>query len=102
MKKLLLILSAFGSFCSVAQNKIVGDWEGKLAVSGINLRIIFHISEEGNQLNTKMDSPDQGAKGISLDQTEFSNGKLILTHAKAGILYEGTANEDYSLIKGGW
>ncbi len=102
MKKLLLIMSVFGFFCSSAQNKIAGDWEGKLAVSGINLRVVFHIIEQGDQLSTKMDSPDQGAKGIALDQTEFSNGKLLLTHTKAGIQYEGTPNEDYTLIKGVW
>lgn len=50
-------------FCfSVAFTQIdnfIGTWEGKLAVSGMELRIVFHIEQDSTgNLSGTMDSPD--------------------------------------------
>lgn len=43
---------------------IAGHWGGTLNIQGVKLRLVFHVSRSGDSWTTKMDSPDQGAKGI--------------------------------------
>ena len=44
-------------------------WEGKLGVgAGLSLRIVVHVGKTAEgKLTAKMDSPDQGAKGLKVD-----------------------------------
>ena len=64
MKRMLLILVFFTpSLSGFSQSEVVGDWKGTLAVSGIELSLIFHITDDDG-LKATMDSPDQGAFGI--------------------------------------
>jgi pimeloyl-ACP methyl ester carboxylesterase len=70
--------------------EMTGLWNGVLEVQGIQLRLVFHISETG----ATMDSPDQGVTGISVTEVTFNNPVLKITVADAGIEYEGTLGED--------
>ncbi|GHM99048.1 alpha/beta hydrolase [Cytophagales bacterium WSM2-2] len=102
MKKLLILLLTVVNY-SVAQNKIAGDWEGKLALTGgINLRIIFHITDTDGQLSAKMDSPDQGVNGLACDKAELNNETLVIGLSRAGVVYEGTVSKDMNSITGTW
>ncbi|MEE1975327.1 alpha/beta hydrolase [Maribacter cobaltidurans] len=72
---------------------IAGDWHGMLKVQGVQLRLVFHIQEEGEGYTTTMDSPDQGAKGIPVTSTSFEHPTLKIGMPNLGIVYEGTLNE---------
>lgn len=102
MKKIILSVLLLSTVCSYAQEKIVGNWEGKLSVNGKTLRIIFHITSQNNKLSTKLDSPDQGVFGIALEQTEFADPKLTVTHPAARIVYDGMADKDFTTLTGTW
>lgn len=68
---------------------ITGDWKGAIEVQGNKLDIVFHIKGTDGNYTTTMDVPAQGAAGIPVDKTEFSNNKLNLKVTAAGIAYNG-------------
>ena len=44
---------------------VEGSWLGTLQTGGVELRIVFHISQDSvGVLTATLDSPDQGATGI--------------------------------------
>ncbi len=80
----------------------VGIWEGPLKVSGLELRLVFKVTEKDGKLSAKMDSPDQGAKDIPLDTVEVKDGKLIVTLKPAMASFEGKISEDGTTAVGEW
>ncbi len=82
---------------------LLGNWLGKLNVSGIELRIVFHIKEnEDGTLTATMDSPDQGAKGIPVSSVKYKDGKITLDVSSIGGSYDGDLIKDSLTIKGAW
>lgn len=82
---------------------VVGDWEGRLNAVGASLRIIFHIQEDADgTLSATLDSPDQGASGIRVDDVSFEDGVLRMEARAIGGSYVGTLQEDGALIDGSW
>jgi uncharacterized protein len=76
-------------------------WEGKLKVGVVELRIVFHLfkTKDGSYAGT-MDSPDQGAKGIPLDEVSFKDNALELKLKRAAIVVDGTRDMSGQEIKG--
>lgn len=76
-------------------------WEGALKVAAVELRLIFHLykQKDGSYVGT-MDSPDQGAKGIPLDDVKFKDDSLRLELKSAKIVYEGKRDKDGKEIVG--
>ena len=97
----ILVLSL--AALSWAEPSIEGKWLGTLEVSGAKLRIVFNIKQgpDGKLLST-LDSPDQGAKDIPVDETSFEKDHLHLGVKGINGAYEGDANSDLSEIKGTW
>ncbi len=83
--------------------RIEGIWEGNLQVPGIELRIVFHISEtpEGRLIAT-MDSPDQGVTGIGVGRVTLKENDLNLQVQSIGGSFQGKVNEDFTQIDGTW
>ncbi|MBA7578377.1 hypothetical protein ES708_20239 [subsurface metagenome] len=82
---------------------IEGIWEGKLKAPGIELTIVFKISENPDgTLTATMDSPDQGATGIPVEEIIFKNNTLHLEVKSAGGVFEGKVSEDFLVIEGEW
>jgi pimeloyl-ACP methyl ester carboxylesterase len=88
---------------SYGQDKnIVGTWNGKLEVGGINLRLTFNISDISGALTATMDSPDQGAFDIPMDSVIFENDTVrIITAALVGE-YLAVMSEDGNSFDGTW
>ena len=74
--------------CSMAQD-VAGTWNGMLKVSGMQIRLIFHVTKTDNGYQATMDSPDQGAKGIPMTSATFENNELKLEMSAAKISYSG-------------
>ncbi len=72
---------------------ISGQWNGVLKVQGIQLRLVFHITQEGKGYSATMDSPDQGAKGIPVTSTNFDNSILKIEISTLGVQYDGTLDD---------
>ncbi len=82
---------------------IEGIWEGKLKVPGAELRIIFKISKNPDgTLTATLDSPDQGATDIPVEEVTFKDNTLRLEVKSAGGVFEGKVSEDFSVIEGEW
>jgi fermentation-respiration switch protein FrsA (DUF1100 family) len=79
---------AISSLNIIAQD-ISGQWNGSLEVSGVHLRLVFHINKTDSGYSATMDSPDQGAKGIPVTTTTFENNHLLLKIENAKIEYDG-------------
>ncbi len=99
MKNLLVFLFAI-IMISVNAQSIEGDWKGALDVQGAKLNILFHITKDGDKYTTTMDSPDQGAVGISMDKTTVQNGKLTIAAPAMGMTYAATLSESKEAIEG--
>ena len=82
---------------------IEGIWEGKLKVPGIELRIVFKISKNPDgTLTATLDSPDQGATDIPVEEVIFKDNTLRLEVKSAGGVFEGKVSEDFLVIEGEW
>ncbi len=98
MKKTALILFTILATLSIFGQDITGQWHGVLKVQGIQLRIVFNITQTDNSYRSTMDSPDQGAKGIPVRTTNYENSILELQLPSAGIKYEGILNKENAFV----
>ena len=87
--KSVLALTIILSCGSIQAQNIVGQWNGVLSVSGINLRLVFHIEKNDDGYTSTMDSPDQGATGFPVKTTSFDGSKLLLDLPSIAAKYEG-------------
>jgi pimeloyl-ACP methyl ester carboxylesterase len=76
-------------------------YEGKLKAGGAELRLAFHLfkHKDGSYEGT-MDSPDQGAKGLALDEVRVQGDAVRLEFRLAKIVYEGKRSKDSQEITG--
>ncbi len=81
---------------------IDGAWLGTLDAGSAKLRVVFHIVNTEDGLNTTMDSLDQNTKGMPTTST-VRNGSSLKIEAKAiGGVFEGKIAADLSSIDGNW
>lgn len=83
--------------------EIDGIWQGILNVSGTELRVVFNISRKPDgTMTATMDSPDQGAMNIPVDEVSFEDGNLRLEVISIMGVFEGKIKEDWLTIDGEW
>jgi len=83
--------------------EIDGIWMGTLKVSVMELRIIFKISKKPDgTLSATLDSPDQGAKDIPVDEVALKNNNLRLDAKSIQGVFEGEIKENGAIIQGQW
>ncbi len=102
MKKWMLFCLLVNLFAASAfSQNISGKWMGKLNV-GVELRIVFNISQQGDSLVTTLDSPDQGAYGIPTAKTTLTNNLLDITIPAINGGFKGNYNPEKNEIAGVW
>lgn len=84
MKRILITLALILAF-SLSTSAQNGIWTGKLQVSGMEMDLVFDISDTGGTL----DVPDQGAKGIPVNVTRTALGSLKLDIPSINASFEG-------------
>jgi pimeloyl-ACP methyl ester carboxylesterase len=89
-----------------ATKGIEGTWQGTLKPSVVDLRrlrLAFNISKKPDgSFTATIDSIDQGAKDIPVDEVTWKDPTLRLELKKINGVFEGKANKDYSEIEGKW
>jgi pimeloyl-ACP methyl ester carboxylesterase len=76
-------------------------YEGTLKVGATEIRIVFHLfKQKDGSYQATMDSPDQGAKGIVLDEASVKDDQVQLEFKSAKIVYEGKRSKDGQEIAG--
>jgi len=88
--KLIFKLVFFLASIIASAQDISGTWKGELSVQGMELPIVFNISQSDNGYTTTLDSPKQGAYDMPTDQTTFEENKLTITYGQIGMEYTAT------------
>lgn len=97
--KCMMGLTALLAATSAWAQQAVGDWNGKLAVGAISLRIAVSVTQAANgTLSGTLASPDQGAATMPLSEVTFANTKFSFTLPSIGARYEANWDADV----GGW
>lgn len=98
-----ILISVLTTISLYAQSKdYLGTWEGKLAVGTMNLRLVFHIQEKDSALSASFDSPDQGARAIQFTRAAVNGNKVTLIFAPNNSQFEGSLNDQKTIIVGTW
>jgi len=85
------------------QFDLEGTWQGKLKISAIELRIVFNISKDSEgKLSATLDSPDQGAYGIAVDEVIVNGDSLKFVINAVKGYYDGVLIADSVKIEGNW
>src|SRR5437867_2082801 len=95
----LLIAGLLVSVPAGAQDKpapaIAGTWQGTLDLSVAKLRLVVDFKKkEGGGFTGTMDSPDQGAFGLPIDEVTVEAKTVKFTMKKLGGSYEGQVSDD--------
>ena len=86
-----------------AQGKFLkGMWTGTLNISTLELRVVFNISREKGKYKATMDSPDQGAKDVPVDEIIIEGKTATFKVNVANAKFVGEFNEDSTQIIGKW
>ena len=88
MKNTILFIFTF-MITSLNAQSFIGDWKGQLSMQGMQMEIIFHITQKDGQFLTALDVPMQGAVGIPLDKTEVKGAEISIAATKMGITFKG-------------
>jgi pimeloyl-ACP methyl ester carboxylesterase len=84
-------------------SSIAGDWQGTLQAGVQQLHIVLHVSQAADgSLTARMDSVDQAANGIRIDEISVRDGKVSFTSNAVHGSYQGTLNAAGSAIEGTW
>ena len=84
-------------------SQIAGDWQGTLQAGDQKLRLVLHITQTADgALKASMDSIDQGANGIPINEISFQGGTLSFSSAAVNGSYKGKLNSATAQIEGTW
>ena len=83
-------LLLIGGLVGQAQTSLRGDWQGTLRLPMGALRLILHLSQdEQGKWQGALDSPDQGAYGLRVDEVRVEGDSLILSSDLLRLRYLG-------------
>jgi hypothetical protein len=91
------------AFAQTPVSPVAGTWEGAIDAGAMKLRIGVAITiQPGGTLTATMDSPDQGAYGLALNDVAFADGVLKFALRIANGTFEGRLNDAGTEIAGTW
>ena len=73
MKKTVLFVAMFLLSAALAQDALLGDWQGAIGPDSLNLGVIVHFTQGGDGLSGTIDIPAQGAQGLALSIADASD-----------------------------
>jgi uncharacterized protein len=85
-----------------APSDIDGAWMGTLDLGGIELRLVFHITNTADGLTATMDSPDQNKTGLPVTVVTRNGSSLKLEMKQISGVFDGKITEDHSSMVGTW
>ncbi len=99
-QNILLSLSVLllGQQAFSQDKRFIGTWQGTLDL-GVQLRIVFHVSYDGNTYQSTIDSPDQSVFGVKCEETTISGTQMTIEMKSLVASFNGTLYDD-STIKG--
>lgn len=89
IRKCAVLIPLFFTGIIASAQDIAGSWKGTLTVQGTELPLLFNVTNANGELSSTMDSPSQGATGIPMDETVFTENELTIQFKQGGIKYVG-------------
>ena len=90
-KSIIIILFALVALTGQAQvsssTALLGSWSGKLKAGPVSLTIVLHLEQVDGNVKVSLDSPDQGAKGISASKEYLSDDSVAVKVESIGATY---------------
>ena len=80
---------------------VPGSWAGDLKAGASELRLIFEIAAQGDQLTAILNSVDQGIK-LKADRVNFKGNGLTIEVSQIQGEFEAKMREDGSAFEGTW
>jgi pimeloyl-ACP methyl ester carboxylesterase len=103
VKQVTLTFSILLIAMNLSAQDWIGNWEGTLIAGPQKMKIVFHITKDSDgKLGATMDSPDQLAYDIKMDDAVVKNGEITLSLQVSHAEYIGKMNEDKKGITGNW
>ena len=99
MKHITFILLAL-IFPMITYAQFIGEWKGKLVIGQSELALIFKFVQQDSTTSGTLDVPQQGAKNLPIDKIKVNGNNIALVISAIGFNYEGSLNENSSIIKG--
>lgn len=99
MKHTISILLAF-LLSTITYAQFAGEWQGKLAMGQAELTLVFKFAQQDSAVTGTLDVPQQGAKNLPIDKIVVNGNNIALVISAIGFNYEGTFNENNSIIEG--
>ena len=84
-----ILITAAAILLAATASAQTGTWSGSLNVSGMELTLIFHLSENTDSTST-LDVPDQGASDIPVNVSRTAIGGITLDIPSIGATFKGT------------
>jgi pimeloyl-ACP methyl ester carboxylesterase len=83
--------------------ELIGVWQGTLNVQVAKLRLVLHVEKQDDgSLKASLDSPDQGAKGLPIDEVTVDERKVELKSKMLQASFVGELSEDGKQLVGKW
>jgi len=94
MKKTTALIMLLLAVVTISAQDIVGTWSGALSFPDptgqtMELRINFNITKTDAGYTSTMDSPDQDAFGLPVDETTFKESELSIKASAYNLEYVG-------------
>lgn len=100
---LILTLGLSRATPGLAMEALEGDWAGALRVPGQQLRLVLHLHRtESGAWKATLDSVDQGAMGLRVDEVVVEGNQLRLELSAIGAEFRGEWHESQGEIQGFW
>lgn len=100
MRSTVAVLACLLSAGCQAAPDMAGNWEGKLAVQGMELRIVLVFDLVDGKLRCTLFSPDQTEQAIPVSVTTVEGNKIHLEIKSVGATYDGEVSDDGATLKG--
>ncbi len=78
----------------IQAQKYEGHWLGQLEVSGVTLPVVFHITKDKDAYKGSLDSPQQGAFGIPINEVKIDDEGILIDLPALGMTYRGKSLQD--------
>jgi pimeloyl-ACP methyl ester carboxylesterase len=79
-----------------------GDWSGKISRNGVDLRLILHVRTTERGTIVSLDSPDQLAMDLPVQDLFRDGPKVRFKLNNLGVSYEGVLSDDRQRLDGTW
>ena len=81
----------------------IGSWQGPIKVGAFELRLVVNVTAKADDgLTATLDSPDQGAKGIAIDEITVKDKEVKLELKKLKASFAGKLSDDGKELTGAW